>query len=535
MVNTEKSRVKTIEQRIDENLSAKPPSVEKRKLRFGKVNSQIQEPIGLSSSRIGTGVLVGLINRGQMQVTTAIPMNFSPSSTLLNFDVTMIRQPLLDWDSPDNSEYQNLLQLVRKRAADNLAVIIKQEEENSGLPIKVSNIESQWDLLRIVRGNIGFTLMTRAYNVNPYREREPDETFYIPAACDTINREGFIGDIEYFITMPPDSIANLTRVVANKTFWIHVCRALGWHHKYAFLRWAELNALIGEGELTDDKVMAILDQISNYPLIHDIPDLASYLADRIIEMAAFMKIKNNLKQEDWIFNTTVNLIQRNVSDSQAMTSYKSYLDDWMKGSFKSGAKLGSLALKGFPVVNISNGILVENSAIQFARIEEKANARIFLDWYQPKCINAAEANVTITMNRFLGKSFGDLTAQTAYLTIQSVVPSVLGRLRPIDINEEIERIKWPLQYTIISNKMSILGTWLSSNVVSLIGLESFLVGALFPFDPTLMIERDYVAIKKDKEGKDVNLSISNIGLFEQSKLTLADLNQLRPKFMSVLQ
>lgn len=438
--------------------------------------TRVSEPIAKGAlSGYGLGCLGGFVQKG---IATFFPcmggrISFSPET--LEGQISLVRTPVLNQESIQWAEWQK--ETAELRAALRGYISKKLLEVEKGQPDTIgrkARLLNQFKFKAFIQTMNISQIADRIYNGKNVRSltnyHEEFHCFYFGKSGEQIagrgkTQEGF----EYYIARPKSSQAAITRIRVNKGIWIAWMMQVGYKPKLAALEWFRLHDTYGgsgDHVIDVDSVLdAILDEISKRPTLAEIPDLAAYIADKLITIGLFNLTVAGVSKEEWLTETNYALIKENISDKQVSAALKIVTEEW--GLTQIILPSGDLAPKmdlvvlpfwdgevfgpEMPHPYLSMGTLAFDQE-EFEPAKGSSKKKQYT-WKLVElvtlnaCADGRENPNHILLNRIIGPlaSLSD-DGRISQISVDAIYPWILGVMEPEESNVQLERRHWDLVY-----------------------------------------------------------------------------------------
>jgi hypothetical protein len=199
--------------------------------------------------------------------------------------------------------------------------------------------------------------------------RESPEITHIPGTIDLAD------GAHLFIKQPDNSLANITRIVINKGVFLTTCEAFGYNNCSAALLWEFYNTMIGDGEVTVDKVLKVLaldgfrpvgsqdsnmnagttDEDRKYSIIYN-------FVKHLVLLRVWSMTNQSLNINDWKIVVPYHIFYENMPDAQFEKQNAILTEYWNNTQIKvpDGSLSRRLDLYILPITSmLSRGYQVE--------------------------------------------------------------------------------------------------------------------------------------------------------------------------------
>jgi len=305
-------------------------------------NTKLSEPIGQTTlSGYGICCLGGFMEKGNCTFFPAIGGGIDFNSETLEGNVTLLRYPEIDTGKADFGAWQLRAKTLREATASMISKKLTElEDKDASGKDKISKlmrILNQFNFHAYIQTMNLEAVTTKLYHggiikgLVSYTEKY--STMFFGKSGQQLGATGMLDSgLKYFIARPQNTQGGLTRIRLNKGVWMAWRYQVGYKFKESILEWIRLHDTYGSaGDHTIDVksiVNALLDEISKRPTLATVPNLSSYIADKIIEIGLFNLTVAGLSRDEWYVESSWSMIKENVSDKQVTAMLKIFTEEW---------------------------------------------------------------------------------------------------------------------------------------------------------------------------------------------------------------
>jgi hypothetical protein len=238
----------------------------------------------------------------------------------------------------------------------------------------------------------------------------------------------------------------------------------------------------------------------------------------------------NLRREDWLYPSEYVMIKKGLSDTVVQNLMSIVTKDFPRSQiYVSTADMppkGTLRILPFYDGLSKYSEEIQEPYVHFSRLFPDASADSDNELVRIKTINATpddtETANNVIFNRYTGW-LGSLSDEVAQLSLNYVLPWILGRERPVMPHMSVPRNQWPIVYMQNPNFLKALFDVEEDDylLAQLYGLRSFLGPNKYLFKPQDYIRDKYSAYYRkmtdtgiEKWNEATGLQTFETGLFQ---------------------
>jgi hypothetical protein len=479
---------------------------------MSKAYGTATEPLSTSPlTRLGIFGLGGLMVKGIPYVYRLLggSIEFKPDTLTGTVDVF---RTVATNEGPVSRAYLEYLK-ARNRIMTKVALKIKDVAKVEARKLQRTTIESLYELENLVLLDTYEDIIDTLYNSGTWRlcvDRTKEDFRCLGFADEPYHKRGeTLEGISYRIFLPDYSIAPQTRPAINKTVWQLIRRFQGYNAVGASLEYLYLDRLFKEGsKFGVSTVMQILAKLDQTPSIKAVPELQAYLTDEIIKIGVFRQVQNNLKVEEILTPCKYDLIKPSNSDKALTVTLGNITETWSKTQVKKN-DTGGFTIRVMPLMdNIRYSNDLPEPRLQAQKILKdvkigKPNRN--LELVSIKQLNGGadgtKAVLTYIYDRDFGDWHGSLNMESNGIEVAHMIPSFFGIIRPDDINTDVERRHWKVQYKTREEWQELVSDFESMSMSEkyMYGIHSFSGPNHYLVDSSSFLRSNPVALGEDNK------------------------------------
>jgi hypothetical protein len=232
------------------------------------------------------------------------------------------------------------------------------------------------------------------------------------------------------------------------------------------LNWLEI--FYGFTDLTNktldmNSIMALIAKVCHNPVLSSVPDPIAYVADYMLLLKTFEFSCQGLSPEDWMFETQINTIHRQITDKMVADAMKSTFRNFTDTQIRAPADMigNKFQLKIAPITNrdfdyspssnpgrsMDKKIFDHCPSVSFNPLRyDQADKKSTFKFPNITCINAAEKEAKLSYQSVFGTMMANDIVQDAYTSIDVVFPATLMRIYRDRGALLMEKRHWPILY-----------------------------------------------------------------------------------------